>query len=92
MPGTRFGRTTIGVALIIGGALGFLPILGFWMIPLGLFFLSVDFPTVRRWRRKATLVGGSWMKRKAPGVWDKYVSLVGTHMPVGSDRNKNIHE
>jgi hypothetical protein len=30
---------------------GFLPVLGFWMIPLGLLILSLDLPLVRRWRR-----------------------------------------
>ncbi|MFD0917457.1 hypothetical protein ACFQ14_13675 [Pseudahrensia aquimaris] len=52
MPGTRLGRTALGVALILGGILGFLPILGFWMIPLGLFVLSQDFASIRRFRRK----------------------------------------
>ena len=28
-------RSVLGVLLIIGGVLGFLPILGFWMIPFG---------------------------------------------------------
>jgi hypothetical protein len=38
-------------ALVFGGFLGFLPVLGFWMIPLGLLVLSQDLPAVRRWRR-----------------------------------------
>ena len=41
----------LGVILVIGGLLGFLPILGFWMLPLGLIVLSIDFALVRRWRR-----------------------------------------
>lgn len=45
-------RLSAGVLLIAGGCLGFLPILGFWMVPLGLFILSVDSPVVRRWRRR----------------------------------------
>ena len=28
---------------------GFLPILGFWMFPLGLAFAALDFPPARRW-------------------------------------------
>jgi len=35
-------RTLVGVLLIIGGVLGFLPILGFWMIPLGVIFITLD--------------------------------------------------
>ena len=41
-------RTLIGVLLMIGGVLGFLPILGFWMFPLGLAFAALDFPPARR--------------------------------------------
>ncbi len=51
IPASRGGRLLLGGALILGGVLGFLPILGVWMIPLGLLVLSVDFPTVRRFRR-----------------------------------------
>jgi hypothetical protein len=44
-------RIILGVALVFGGILGFLPVLGFWMIPLGLLILSRDLPLIRRWRR-----------------------------------------
>ena len=55
LPQSRLLRTLIGVALIFGGILGFLPILGFWMIPLGLLVLSHDSPFVRRQRRKLSV-------------------------------------
>ena len=42
-------RTLIGVLLMVGGVFGFLPILGFWMFPLGLAFVALDFPPARRW-------------------------------------------
>ena len=38
-PGLRF---LIGLLLVVGGAFGFLPILGFWMIPLGLAVAALD--------------------------------------------------
>jgi len=44
-------RIALGTGLVVGGTLGFLPVLGFWMIPLGLLVLSQDLPVVRRWRR-----------------------------------------
>jgi len=44
-------RIALGAGLIAGGTLGFLPVLGFWMLPLGLLVLSQDLPVVRRWRR-----------------------------------------
>ena len=52
LPQGRWQRIALGVALIFFGFLGFLPILGFWMIPLGLFVLSLEFAIVRRWRRR----------------------------------------
>ena len=52
MPQSRGTRVCIGVALVTGGILGFLPILGFWMVPLGLVVLSYEFAFVRRRRRK----------------------------------------
>lgn len=45
-------RHTIGVLLVIGGLLGFLPVLGYWMLPLGLALLAVDFPVARRLYRR----------------------------------------
>ncbi len=41
-------RSLVGVALIIGGVFGFLPILGFWMLPLGVAIASLDIPPLRR--------------------------------------------
>jgi hypothetical protein len=63
MPKSRITRLFLGVALIAGGALGFLPVLGFWMIPLGLFVLSVDSAYARRFRRKLEIVFGRLAKR-----------------------------
>jgi hypothetical protein len=44
-------RLLLGLALIAGGLFGFLPILGFWMIPLGLAVAALDIrPLWRRFR------------------------------------------
>jgi hypothetical protein len=40
----RIVRVPIACLLILGGFLWFLPILGLWMLPLGLLLLSVDVP------------------------------------------------
>lgn len=37
-------RRTAGILLCIGGTLGFLPVLGYWMFPVGLALLAVDWP------------------------------------------------
>ncbi|MGK6313520.1 hypothetical protein [Neorhizobium sp. DT-125] len=62
MPRSRIGRVIVGVVLIFGGTLGFLPILGFWMMPLGFLVLSHDLPLVRRQRRRIALW---WARRRA---------------------------
>ena len=45
-------RIILGLLLIIGGLFGFLPILGFWMIPLGVMVAAMDAELYRRWRRR----------------------------------------
>ena len=56
----------LGILLVACGLLGFLPVLGFWMIPLGLLVLSVDIPMVRRWRRQLTV----WWHRREKSEGD----------------------
>ncbi|MSO99009.1 MAG: hypothetical protein EXR11_12460 [Rhodospirillaceae bacterium] len=57
-------RVPIGVVLVIGGILGFLPILGFWMIPLGLAVLAIDYPPARRLGRRLIVGIGRLIKPK----------------------------
>ena len=64
MPASRFWRIVLGVLLCIGGLFGFLPILGFWMIPLGLIVLSVDLAPARRLRRRIETAWGRFRKDK----------------------------
>jgi hypothetical protein len=55
-------RLPIGLALIAGGLIGFLPILGFWMVPLGLVLIARDIPFLRR-----PMIGLlDWIHRKWP--------------------------
>ena len=62
----RWVRLSVGILLVLGGILGFLPVLGFWMIPLGLLILSYDLPMVRRWRRKFEVtVLRRWRQRRS---------------------------
>ena len=60
LPASRGLRIATGAALVLGGTVGFLPIVGFWMIPLGLLVLSVDLGPVRRWRRRTAVRWGRW--------------------------------
>ena len=41
-------RLPLGIALCIGGVLGFLPVLGFWMLPLGLLLIGLCIPGIDR--------------------------------------------
>ncbi|MDQ2805153.1 MAG: hypothetical protein M3Y41_21680 [Pseudomonadota bacterium] len=51
--------------LIGGGVLGFLPILGFWMVPLGLLLLAKDLPVLRRPTMRALgAIQGWWDQRR----------------------------
>jgi purine-cytosine permease-like protein len=63
MPRSRGLRIAIGVVLVLCGILGFLPILGFWMVPLGLLVLSYEFALVRRHRRRLVVW---WERRRRP--------------------------
>jgi hypothetical protein len=62
-PKSRRPRIALGIALVIGGLLGFLPILGYWMVPIGLLVLSRDFAFIRRWRRSLALYWGRRRQR-----------------------------
>ncbi|WP_448952363.1 hypothetical protein [Labrys neptuniae] len=67
LPASRVLRVILGALLVIGGLLGFLPILGFWMIPLGLLILSIDIALVRRHRRKLAVWWGRRRQARATG-------------------------
>jgi hypothetical protein len=43
-PSSRSVRLPLGIALTAGGTVGFLPIVGFWMLPLGLALIAKDVP------------------------------------------------
>lgn len=47
-PSASWVRVPLGLLFIIAGFLGFLPILGFWMVPLGLVLLALDVALLRR--------------------------------------------
>ena len=64
LPASRSARIGVGWLFVAGGTLGFLPILGFWMIPFGLVILSKDVAKIRRGRRRAAVWWGR--RRSAP--------------------------
>ena len=56
-PSASWVRVPLGVLLILGGLLGFLPVLGFWMLPLGVALLSLDVAMLRRPTARAIVAG-----------------------------------
>lgn len=47
-PHLHLVRIPLAILLILGGIFSILPILGLWMLPLGLLVLAVDIPPLRR--------------------------------------------
>ena len=66
LPQNRAARLGLGGTLVVvGGLFGFLPVLGYWMVPVGLVILATDVPPIRRFnRRSAVAVVGWWKGRK----------------------------
>lgn len=57
----RWLRILLGFLLVVCGVLGpLLPVLGIWMLPLGLILLSTDFPWAQRWHERIRV----WLKRR----------------------------
>jgi len=46
-PRFHWVRIPLGIVLILAGIAGFLPILGFWMVPLGLIVMAKDLPPLQ---------------------------------------------
>ncbi|PYF00419.1 hypothetical protein C8J35_101231 [Rhizobium sp. PP-F2F-G38] len=65
LPRQKWLRVLIGCLLVVCGLLGFLPILGFWMVPLGLVVLSHDSAYIRRKRRRMAVWWGRRKQAKA---------------------------
>jgi len=84
LPRSRPLRILLGLGLILGGVFAFLPVLGLWMLPLGAAVLSIDFPPVRRLRRRTQVWWGrsgardrtsdswGWLRRRLKKVWPKH--------------------
>ena len=52
-PSRLWLRLLVGVLLILGGVFSILPILGLWMLPLGLALIAEDVPGLKPWLERA---------------------------------------
>ncbi|MBN9335183.1 hypothetical protein [Devosia sp.] len=59
-PGARWVRIPLGILLVLGGIFSFLPVLGLWMLPLGLLLLALDLIFLQSPVNSAILRGGRW--------------------------------
>lgn len=65
-PERKWVRIPAGILFMLGGCMAFLPVLGVWMIPVGILLLSEDIPFFRRLMEKAL----NWIQRKHPEWMD----------------------
>jgi hypothetical protein len=67
-PEARWVRIPLGILLVLGGIFSFLPVLGIWMLPLGLLLLAVDLVFLQAPVNHAILRGGrrwtSWQRTR----------------------------
>ncbi len=67
-PGSRYVRIPLALLLVAGGVFSFVPVLGIWMLPLGLVLLALDLPFLRRpMRRLLVCSERRWRKHQ----WNK---------------------
>jgi hypothetical protein len=59
-PSSRLVRIPLAILLVAGGIFSFLPILGLWMLPLGLLLIAQDVPFLQK--PLAEMLG--WIERK----------------------------
>lgn len=65
-PSSRWLRLPAGVLLMLGGVFAVLPVLGIWMLPLGLMLLAADIPFLRKpMARFAMWSVGLWERLRA---------------------------
>lgn len=65
-PSSRLVRVPLAMVLIIGGIFSFLPVLGLWMLPLGLILIAQDLPFLQGpMARMLGWIERKWMERKA---------------------------
>jgi len=59
-PSSIYARIPLAILLIVGGIFSFLPVLGLWMLPLGLLLFAQDVPPLQ----KPMAQGLGWIERK----------------------------
>jgi hypothetical protein len=77
-PSSRLVRIPLSILLMVGGFFAFLPVLGFWMLPLGLILIAQDLPFLQGpIARTLGWVERKWLARQARS---------------GAKRGRKLHE
>ena len=63
-PQSRILRIPLGILLVLGGIFSFLPVLGIWMLPLGLLLLALDMPFLQGPMNNIILRGQRWFAKR----------------------------
>ena len=67
-PSSRWARIPLAVLLVVGGFFSFLPVLGLWMLPLGLLLVAQDVPALQKpMSRMLGWIERKWEERTARG-------------------------
>lgn len=62
-PSASWLRVPLGVLFVLGGVFSFLPVLGVWMLPVGLMLLAIDFALLRRPTARMIIAGERGWRR-----------------------------
>jgi hypothetical protein len=65
-------RSVLGLLCMAGGVVGFLPVLGFWMLPLGVVLIALDIPPFQRRVLR-------WLARRGSGAAAERTRRAGSH-------------
>jgi hypothetical protein len=66
-PGSAWARYPLAVGLVAGGIFSFLPVLGLWMLPLGLVLIALDIPPLRSpMARLLAWLHAKWLSPRRP--------------------------
>jgi hypothetical protein len=77
-PSSQLVRIPLALLLMVGGVFAFLPVLGFWMLPLGLILIAQDIPFLQRpLARSLGWAERKWLRRQAK---------------TAADRDRKLHE
>jgi len=62
-------RLPVAIFFILGGILWFLPVVGIWMLPIGLLLLAVDLPALRPRVSAWMIMLRHWLRSKRRNGW-----------------------